>query len=343
MSIFNLEHRCDLNLFFVFLRMKKSHLNDSHDGLQPIRVLQHNILHKFENSNSSFLAYSDALVAQGKIQPGITCFADKFPIYRQNPGERNRTPFVDADNKIKVHETFLSYLWIFSYAITVLHDEAIIKPAKSVIAGNESYKIDSEAIELAQELFQYGKSLIKHYFPWDKEGLPNPENYSDDEAEYVQTASNLFIHAVNFILLHEFAHIESAHLSKIATGKVSSDERKAFEVESDARAIEIMQLGKDGKNDIAIDCGIIVALCSMLYFSKNIEGDDYHPDVDERILNFLNIVSKDENDIIWGVGCLALKLWDDQFEVDLSWPLGVQNFKELFFHVQAQISSLKKP
>ncbi len=322
--------------------MKKSRWNNSHAGIQPIRVLQHNIILKFENSNSSFLANSEDLVAKGKIQPGITCFANELPIYLGDRGENNQTPFVDADNKIKVHETFLSYLWIFSYSITVLHDEAIVKLNTNRIAGYEIYKIDNEAVRLAEELFQYGKSLIKHYMPWDIENLPNPEFYSESEANYVETASNLFIHAVNFILLHEFSHIEKAHVHEIASRKVGSAERKIFEVEADARAIEIMLEGKDGKNDAAIDCGIIVALCSMLYFSKSIEGGEHHPDVDERILSFLKLVSKDEDDLIWGVGCLALRLWDDQFGINLSWHYEVQNFKDLFYYIQGQMTSLKK-
>jgi hypothetical protein len=88
--------------------------------------------------------------------------------------------------------------------------------------GEEINKIDPYRITKAQQLFNYGISLIKIFTPWDKSTLPNPECYDEQDEFYVQRVNAVFVYAMNFILCHEFVHVEREHIDKLILGKASA-------------------------------------------------------------------------------------------------------------------------
>ena len=179
--------------------MKKNIRTPSQEGIQPIRVLQHNITYNFENTNPGFLKLSQELVAKNGLNPGIDYCIIEEPI---------KTPFVNENKIISIHETFLSYLWINCYSLMVLYDEAVVKPMQNSQLHCNKNIINTDFIKLTEELFQYGKSLIRIYTQWDKNKYPNPEEYSDEEEFYIKKANGIFVYATNFILCHELAHVE---------------------------------------------------------------------------------------------------------------------------------------
>lgn len=321
--------------------MKISVKSEHHNGIQPIRVLQHNIISRYENTNSEFLKSSKELIEKKGLQQGISYFIYEEPILFSCEHFKTQTPFVDADKKIAMHETFLSYIWIICYSMLVLYDEAVAKPMQNAQLKIEINTIDKDVIKKAEELLQYGKSLIKSYSNWDKEYFPNPEKYSKEEELYILKANGLFIFAINFILCHEFAHVEKEHIDALNSRPVDSKERKLFEKEADDRAIELMLNGKDGKHDKSIELGILIGLSSMLYFRKNTYGGETHPDTDSRIKNYLEKLNPSNVDPIWGVAALFFKVWDNQFNLSFDWPLDVNDFKELFTGVLTQLANRK--
>lgn len=148
--------------------MKISIKSENHNGIQPIRVLQHNIVSRFENTNSDFLKISRELVINKNLQPGISYYIYEEPILFECEHFKYQTPCVDSNKKIAIHETFLSYLWINCYSLWVLYDEAVAKPMQNAQAGTIINIINTSLIQKTEELFQYGKSLIRVYTPWDK-------------------------------------------------------------------------------------------------------------------------------------------------------------------------------
>lgn len=321
--------------------MKISVKSETHNGIQPIRVLQHNIIYRYENTNSEFLKTSKEIVDKKGLQPGISYFVFEEPILFKCEHFRTQTPFVDANRKMAIHETFLSYMWIMCYSMWVLYDEAVAKPMQNAQLKKNVHLIDADLIRLAEELFQYGKSLIRVYSTWDKQYFPNPEEYSETEAFYIHRANGLFTFAVNFILCHEFAHVEKDHMNAIVSRYVPNDERKLFEKEADARAIELMLNGKDGEHDRSIELGILIGLCSMLYFRSTTYGGDHHPDTDSRIKTYLEKLNPSIEDPLWGISALFLKFWDNQFNLNFDWPKHVNDFKELFYNTLTQIENRK--
>lgn len=321
--------------------MKISVKSEYHKGIQPIRVLQHNIIHRYENTNTEFHKLSKELIDQKGLKPGISYFIFEEPVIYRCEHFKSQTPFVSLDGKIAIHETFLSYLWIMSYCMWVLYDEAVAKPMQNFQTKREVNKIDKELIEQTEELFQYGKSLIKVYSEWNKETLPNPEKYSKEEEFYIHRANGLFVFATNFILCHEFAHVEKDHTKAVSTRTVQNSERKKFEKEADERAIELMLNGKDGENDKSIELGILIGLASMLYFRDNVYGGDHHPDTDTRIKTYLEKINPSNEEPIWGVASLFFKLWDNQFNLNFNWPKHINDFKELFYNTLEQVEGRK--
>ena len=149
-------------------------------------------------------------------------------------------------------------------------------------------------IEHTQELFNYAISLIKVYSPWDKEYFPNPEEYSKEEF-YVERTNALFVYTMTFILCHEYAHVEKEHLRQREEGNDSLKARIEFEEEADARAVELMLNGATEKTYKTICGGILIGLCSMLFFRKEIVSTD-HPDTDNRIDDFMKRINPESTD-----------------------------------------------
>ncbi len=310
--------------------IKKSVWNNTHIGNQPIRVLTHNIIKNYENTNPYFLELSKKTMLENGLQPGISYYLDEEPV---------RTPYVDENKKIAIHETFLSYLWINCYSSLVLYDEAVAKPMQNAQAQKKINIIDADLVKETEELFQYSKSLIKVFASWDKTYFPNPEEFSENEEFYILRANSLFIYANNFILCHEYAHIEMKHINEIKTA--SNQERKKFEKQADERAIKLMLDGKNGVNDKSIDLGILIGLASLLFFKNNTDGGETHPDTDDRIKTYLEKLNLSFDQPIWGSASLFFKLWDNQFDLNFNWPKQVNDFKEMFYNILEQIEKKK--
>jgi hypothetical protein len=321
------------------LTVKKSYLSGNHSGIQPIRVLQHNLIHGFENTNPDFLSESLSLITKTGLQPGINYYALEEAILYSTSKFKSQTPYVDLDKKIALHETFLSYMWIVCYSMFVLYDEAVAKPMQNQQSNKMVNVLDPDAISQAKKLLYYGRSLIKFYSPWDKRDLPNPEEYSLAEDFYITRANSLFVFSVNFILCHEYAHVEKSHVDQYYTA--DDLQRKNFEIEADNRAIELLLKGRNGQNDKSLELGILMGLSALLFFGNSSSGGKVHPDTDNRIKNYLEQLNAPLEAPIWGMAALFFRIWDEQFNLNFSWPSMINDFKELFYDVLKQVNSKK--
>ncbi|MFN8271963.1 MAG: phage exclusion protein Lit family protein [Chitinophagaceae bacterium] len=319
---------------------KVNRLSPSHVGTQPIRVLQHNIIFHFENANSTFLKVMIDSIFEKGLKLGIGYYINEEPICFKIDGHI-QTPFVDSDKKIHIHETFASYVWCISYSLFVLYDEAVAKPSQNLFLNKEKNIIDYSRIEKTQELFNYGISLIKFFTVWDKDYLPNPEDYYKHDEFFVHRSNSIFVYAMTFILCHEYAHVEKEHIDKKINGKTSLADSIRFEKEADARAIELMLSGATNETQKSISAGILIGLCCLLFFKKETSNNS-HPDTDERIHSFLITLDAKADDPIWGMAALAFKLWDNQFSKYYSWPKAVKDFKEMYLFIKNEVAMENK-
>ncbi|MCC5941011.1 MAG: hypothetical protein JJU37_05665 [Balneolaceae bacterium] len=316
--------------------MKINKLSQSHKGVLPVRVLQHNIFHQFESTNPTFLELSRQIIKTKGLKPGIAYHSNEYPILHEVDGHFGQTPYVNSEKKIAIHEVFLSYIYCVSYSLIVLYDEAVAKPMRNQVAESFLYKVDEEKIDKAEELFKYGISLITLFSDWDKERLPNPEYYDSQDTFYIERANSIFLFAINFILCHEFAHVEKEHIDKIKKGISKVSHIKDYEKEADDRAIDLMLLGVNDHTRSSVQVGILAGLCSMLFFKKETTNST-HPDTDDRIHSFLVKINPPPEDALWGIAGLSFKLWDNQFSKNFNWPKEIDDLKELYYHIRKQI------
>jgi len=315
-------------------------LSTLHAGTQPIRVLQYNITYHFETTNPEFIELTKQTIARQGLQAGMAYHINDFPIDYVVDGHK-QTPFVDANKKIHIHETFLSYVWCGAYSLFVLYDEAVAKPSQNQFAGKKIKEIDGALIDQTQELFNYAISLIKVFSSWDKTYFPNPEIYEDKNEFFIERANGVFVHAVNFILCHEFAHVEKEHFEQHKNLLNTNGHILQFEKEADKRAIELVMRGATDETRVTVNLGILVGLCCLLFFRRETTGGETHPDTDDRINGFLTELNLDPSDRMWGIAALAFKLWDNQFSKNFHWPKHVQDFKELYEYIREQVKTEK--
>lgn len=87
-------------------------------GNQPVRVLNNMVLYMFIHNEDDFHLKLIEAVIQNGMNPQVYIEHGDLPLMSEYG--KFRTPFVDLNKKLSVHETFLSYCWIMSYSIFVL-------------------------------------------------------------------------------------------------------------------------------------------------------------------------------------------------------------------------------
>ncbi|HFV1741454.1 TPA: phage exclusion protein Lit family protein [Escherichia coli] len=290
--------------------MKFNNYNPTHDGYLPVRVLQHNIINEFEKVVCVFTNASASAIANEGLNKSINYIANKDA---QN-GHKVAPPCVYVKSKtIQIQETFLAYLWGISYCLYTFANEIISRE------GNVCPEKNNEI----NRVFKYSCSLINKYSEWDKTIIPNPEEYEEEFRGDIEKVNEIFLMAFNFILCHEFSHVECGHCN--TNGDISDEQKKEFEINADKRAIELLTTGQ---NTPSVSYGISVAIISQVFFGAKL-NQKIHPDVDVRIFNAFTQLELNDNDQSWLIACIGMALWSDKYSMDLFWCEG-KSFKDLF-------------
>ncbi len=296
--------------------------NSTHLGYLPVRVLQHNIIHTFENANPDFIKHSKSIVGDKKLNPEIG-----YTINKNNlEGNEIIGPHVkNKERKIYIDETFLAYMWCVCYVLYV--------ESNKLITGDESYSKDTN------DLFKYAKSLQGKYSDWDRDTLVNPERYSSENKDNVEKTNAIFQYAIAFILYHEFYHVESGHIdSNIYDNKEISlemtKEKLENECEADKKAIELMFNGVDESNKKVIKYGITISLCALMFLSGKLVRST-HQDSDNRIRDALDGLDLEDDDTCWLVACASLNIWQNYYGLTFTWE-DRGTFKQTFLYASQQ-------
>jgi hypothetical protein len=317
--------------------MKQSLYNpEEHHGEQPIRVLRGNLDKWFEETYPNF---------KGEVlEEAINNLGLHHELNVIDRLERVQMPAgVGTFKIITVQETFLSYLWGLCYSLIYIYDKQIHQPkidSTYVITRDISNKINK-----AHELFNYSISLTDNYNPWDTENLPNPE-FCEPSEEYIFKANGVYLHAINYILIHELGHVVLGHVDQDIDNEkkgleTSPEDILKGEYEADAYSIEkLLQGGAHMTNDSTVAAGIIAGICSFIFFDSSMKGGD-HPDPDERLQNAFDSLDLEPEDNLYGIACLALRLWSMKFNIDLRWPAIVETYKELFEITMSRLAEHK--
>ncbi|MFV0304590.1 MAG: hypothetical protein ACK5IC_03785 [Moheibacter sp.] len=307
--------------------MKISTKKETHNGIQPIRVLKHNLTHRLVDRNAELI---NELQLDFRLQSHIKYHIAELPLIE------NQTPFIESSGHINIHETFLAYIWSVTFSMFVMHEEGIAIPDYLKRDMIPPKKHNPTLLNLAKELFDYAKSLIRVYSEWDKEYFPNPEYFDEktDEGYYILRTNDLYVEVLNFILYHEIAHAEYEHINNIQSNSLSNDEIKNLELEADNRAIELMFFNCRNRN--ATEIAIVIGLASMLFSRSDLYGGSRHPNVDVRIENYLKKLNLTDNSSVWTFLVIFLKMWEQQFSLNFKQKKEYDTYKELYYELLEQ-------
>jgi hypothetical protein len=307
-------------------------------GGQPVKVLRDNIDKWFKNVYPEF--------ETKELKEAI----EKFQLHDElNVIEREdkiaSPAFVGSFKIISIQETFLSYLWCLTYSLIYIYDKTIHEPRTI-----ENYVISPNVTEKAHKarlLFNYGLSLLNNFNSWDIENLPNPQYYDNQEDDYIEKANGAYLHAVNFVLIHELGHVLLGHVdndteSEEKSIEISNETKIQDEIDADNFSFERMFKSPESlTNSHTAQVGLISALCSFIFFSTNMKGEE-HPDPDKRLQAALEKLNLQPEDNLWGLSCLAFKLWTMENNMVLEWPSEVETYKDLFYLTMEQLKHMKQ-
>lgn len=301
---------------------------NTHIGLLPVRVLQHNLTHHFENIHSDFIAELKHEVDFNNLNAGIG--------YHILSEKIRDCAEIDSKHKIHIYENFNQFVWSMCYSILLLFDESFQKPR---IEGtfNSKFDLSNEHITTALDLFSTSMTLLKRFEKDKFYSLPNPEKYFEDYRKHIENANGLFVYAMVFVLIHEFAH----HLLGHCDNDVSSEQSKKDELDADNYAFETV-LKSGTKEQIETGrAGIIVGLCSLIFFNNSMSGGYSHPDPDYRLKEILDKMKLDDKNNLWGMASLSFILWANYYNIELNFQTEFGCYKELFKHIYSKLQILK--
>lgn len=312
----------------------------SHLGTQPIRVIHHMLIYMFQRTNAEFFSELLKQIQDGKLSNELNLVYAEESI-RIGDGSL-RTPRINRESRrIELHETFLAYLWCCTYAIFVRYSETIDYPRVNRENGKITHPINANNINQAADLFAYAKYLIADFKPWDKDALPNPESYLAEKRDYVEQTNLFYTEAVKFILCHEYTHLK-LHIDQIDENTTNSH-YLAFEIEADNNAIDMMKRGITYTDlplaiaqRLAAETGIVFGILSMFFFRVETDGKK-HPNAEDRLTSALERLHLDNEAFAWGIACVGLQMWDEQFGLDLVWDNNSISYKEQYFKIIKQI------
>ncbi len=304
-----------------------NYLNGIEDqpGNQPIRVFGPQFIYAFESVKTELSDYSHS-ADLSNVQLNLL-----------NEDVKAKGPF-STENLIQIHDTFLSFLWCYSYGLLVA------APMGGKVLSNDEY------FE-ARDLLKYALSLLRTFEVWDKERYPNPEIHGKDEKKLIGATNSCFWYGYNYILYHEFGHIVLGHTERVQRARsygydIHEDERKDMETEADLFALDrLMKEVLGTSHEFSAIIGVLTALGSLTFTSNRVFGGPYHPDPDHRLKTVLDKLNKASTEYYWGYAFWALITWEVEFYKSGNiWPMSSPDgdFKAHFYETLKNLDSLKE-
>lgn len=269
----------------------------------PICHLNNNVLSMLETTGSLNIK---ELVKKG-LGKGI--------IFEDFDGPISNIASLDYSNNIHLSAAYCQLLWSLSYVALRMYDGLEIQKEISTFSSSEREQYFSELKNnkneaLVQELKQYidWTNVCKNCYDVFNSGLDLITTKVDDFNRYYSlpnaTQQNegkingIYCYAVLFILNHEISHFELKHTIP----------NKSDEVAADCSAFWNLYSGTNKEEKISAMIGTLSALCSLMFFSENMDGDEQHPNEDERVISVLTEI-KDEYSHYLGFVIKLFEMW----------------------------------
>lgn len=204
-------------------------------------------------------------------------------------------PRTTATN-VQIHLKFLEFLWCYTYGIIAK------TPASGKTIADD---------KLGDNVLAHALKSLYVYTEWDQKVMPNPEAQKEEsDSRFVGKANAVFLCAVRFIILHEFAHIIKGHFKTPTTMT-----RSEMELEADAFAADCTAnlIRYDRSTEFTAISGLVIAMLSISFTSIRAGGGMIHPDPDNRIAIVLDRCGLPDRHNAWMVAIWGYFEWEVKF------------------------------
>lgn len=228
-------------------------------------------------------------------------------------------------SQITISEPYCQFLWTLCYAMVVIVDEYILRPRQNTVPP-----LDEKRVDIACEVFNTGMKVF------DKNSLISfadfyiLPNACDSKIKDVSTTNHIYIYALCYILFHEYAHFELKHLDAI-------NETKDDEYCADTFAFCNICLASTKQDEMAKYLGCIIGLGSLFFVDKTLNGDQIHPDTDDRMNRLISSI-RDQNidniELCYHFVIALYKIWALYYELEyptISNTIYIDEYYEIYY------------
>jgi hypothetical protein len=240
-------------------------------------VLYDSIIDVFETCNQPMTDRLHDAIRNGYISRRIFIDPTFEPI---------KTPKSNFDTReIQLQATHLSFLWNICYSM-IGFQELTHKHANQetdVLKLHESPHFEQLALAV-----NWGISLHQTWRVWPDE-IPTPDIID----ERVQFTNELFLHAIRYLMYHEFAHLTLHSGSRDIAVKIKDKEQlnrddttrfRTMEFQADEYAFDCMFLTSDPQPQRYMKVlGAVIGYISSLYLPGCESMLNYHPRLEDRL------------------------------------------------------------
>jgi hypothetical protein len=267
----------------------------------PVCVLEHNIIHEFERLAASNNMDLRRTVDARQVKPLIDLRVDQLPPIGPKADLTERT--------ILLHESHLALLWAYIYSSFVIYEQGVQKPMLDKTYDNAIH-FSSELMVRAKRLQDWAYGFSHEYSDWDESSMPSPRSFRDEtEKLYCDKANAVYLKAVCYLLLHEYAHLTLGHLP------ADEDATWSIEQETDADNFAMSCMIEDRSSEVErqiVGLSITLLCASNFLLQKDWRGiwQTYHPHLHDRLRNSivaLDLHSEESQFYVYFLAAIALR------------------------------------
>lgn len=244
----------------------------------PVDKLINNVISKIESAKHGGVSQFAQAVQRGDVSGQIVI---------SNGEDQVKTPYVNLKTKdLCLPQSYLMYLWAFMYGVFVIEERL----QERLVAGSNDFSLEpnDDVEDRAWRLLNWSVSLVDQMTAWPN--LPRPDSNDDPvEKNYAEKVNSLFVDAVTFVAIHEYAHLTQGH-ADFVSGKTTelAFERRELEKEADNFARDFLYRPHSVVGLVeALPILLLMSSCLMLISDPTNLRQRNHPDLDDRLLQQL--------------------------------------------------------
>lgn len=233
---------------------------------------------------------------------------------------------ISAEGSVTISKPFCQFFWVLCNIALRIHDSASVSRE-----FQKMNKTQQAAFLKFLEIDSYGTLYFKQVINWEDnlkivselgdaiqdilsgkmdEDAIKANPYITDLISPLGTITNsLYCYGIAFIALHEFSHFSLGH-------DLNMDGTVQEEKDADANAFWTLYCDLSGPEKHTAMMGVICVLAAMMFINPKLEKDGIHPQENERLHTFYDLVfSEEQKESYRQMLIMVLTTWAVCFEI----------------------------